>query len=278
MRNLKTFNTKAEYDQALAAGLIPNPCVSVVEGKVYYYPDIETPTPSDAELRMKNQVLDVNETGRVEAEKAREKREKDRQAAELLRVQAEEDRKTAEVERTTKYTQWDQAEQGRASSETQRAAEYETLKNKLTSAAGSVEEIRDHLPYVGTDNYVYEWNSEQSRFDKTGKYVKGEKGESGKLLKIEKNAETDLDDVQLEPGALIEWVGELSRDLIIIGLLSNNDGYVDEYAIKFTTGNVVPRITFPSSVKVPRTFIILPNHIYTCTIVDGVLEFGGQSR
>ena len=51
MRNLKTFRTKAEYDQALAEGLIPNPCVSVVEGKVYYYPDIETPTPSDAELR-----------------------------------------------------------------------------------------------------------------------------------------------------------------------------------------------------------------------------------
>lgn len=276
MRNLKTFRTKAEYDQALAAGLIPNPCVSVVEGKVYYYPDIETPTPSDAELRMKNQVLDVNETGRVEAEKAREKKEKDRQAAELLRVQAEEDRKTAELERTTKYTQWDQAEQGRASSETQRAAEYETLKNKLTSAAGSVEEIRDHLPYVGTDNYVYEWNSEQSRFDKTEKYVKGEQGESGKLVKVVKNAGTDLN-VTIEPGTFTEWTGELSGNLTI-ALGQGSSEYVNEYAVRFTTGNVVPRITFPSSVKVPRTFIILPNHIYTCTIIDGVLEFGGQSR
>lgn len=276
MRNLKTFRTKAEYDQALAAGLIPNPCVSVVEGKVYYYPDIETPTPSDAELRMKNQVLDVNETGRVEAEKAREKKEKDRQAAELLRVQAEEDRKTAEVERTTKYTQWDQAEQGRASSETQRAAEYETLKNKLTSAAGSVEEIRDHLPYVGTDNYVYEWNTAQSRFDKTEKYVKGEQGESGKLVKVVKNAGTDLN-VTIEPGTFTEWTGELSGNLTI-ALGQGSSEYVNEYAVRFTTGNVVPRITFPSSVKVPRTFIILPNHIYTCTIVDGVLEFGGQSR
>lgn len=276
MRNLKTFRTKAEYDQALAAGLIPNPCVSVVEGKVYYYPDIETPTPSDAELRMKNQVLDVNETGRVEAEKAREKREKERQAAELLRVQAEEDRKTAEVERTTKYTQWDQAEQGRASSETQRAAEYETLKNKLTSAAGSVEEIRDHLPYVGTDNYVYEWNTAQSRFDKTEKYVRGEQGESGKLVKVVKNAGTDLN-VTIEPGTFTEWTGELSGNLTI-ALGQGSSEYVNEYAVRFTTGNVVPRITFPSSVKVPRTFIILPNHIYTCTIVDGVLEFGGQSR
>ena len=276
MRNLKTFRTKAEYDQALAAGLIPNPCVSVVEGKVYYYPDIETPTPSDAELRMKNQVLDVNEAGRVEAEKAREKKEKDRQAAELLRVQAEEDRKTAEVERTTKYTQWDQAEQGRASSETQRAAEYETLKNKLTSAAGSVEEIRDHLPYVGTDNYVYEWNSEQSRFDKTEKYVKGEQGESGKLVKVVKNAGTDLN-VTIEPGTFTEWTGELSGNLTIT-LGQGSGEYVNEYAVRFTTGNTVPRINFPSSVRVPRTFIILPNHIYTCTIVDGVLEFGGQSR
>lgn len=276
MRNLKTFRTKAEYDQALAAGLIPNPCVSVVEGKVYYYPDIETPTPSDAELRMKNQVLDVNETGRVEAEKAREKKEKDRQAAELLRVQAEEDRKTAELERTTKYTQWDQAEQGRASSETQRAAEYETLKNKLTSAAGSVEEIRDHLPYIGTDNYVYEWNSEQSRFDKTEKYVKGEQGESGKLVKVVKNAGTDLN-VTIDPGTFTEWTGELSGNLTI-ALGQGSSEYVNEYAVRFTTGNVVPRITFPSSVRVPRTFIILPNHIYTCTIVDGVLEFGGQSR
>lgn len=276
MRNLKTFRTKAEYDQALAAGLIPNPCVSVVEGKVYYYPDIETPTPSDAELRMKNQVLDVNETGRVEAEKAREKKEKDRQAAELLRVQAEEDRKTAEVERTTKYTQWDRAEQGRASSETQRAAEYETLKNKLTSAAGSVEEIRDHLPYVGTDNYVYEWNSEQSRFDKTEKYVKGEQGESGKLVKVVKNAGTDLN-VTIEPGTFTEWTGELSGNLTIT-LGQGSGEYVNEYAVRFTTGTTIPRITFPSSVRVPRTFIILPNHIYTCTIVDGVLEFGGQSR
>lgn len=276
MRNLKTFRTKAEYDQALAAGLIPNPCVSVVEGKVYYYPDIETPTPSDAELRMKNQVLDVNETGRVEAEKAREKKEKDRQAAELLRVQAEEDRKTAELERTTKYTQWDQAEQGRASSETQRAAEYETLKNKLTSAAGSVEEIRDHLPYVGTDNYVYEWNTAQSRFDKTEKYVRGEQGESGKLVKVVKNAGTDLN-VTIEPGTFTEWTGELSGNLTI-ALGQGSSEYVNEYAVRFTTGNVVPRINFPRDVKVPRTFIILPNHIYTCTIVDGVLEFGGQSR
>lgn len=276
MRNLKTFRTKAEYDQALAAGLIPNPCVSVVEGKVYYYPDIETPTPSDAELRMKNQVLDVNEAGRVEAEKAREKKEKDRQAAELLRVQAEEDRKTAEVERTTKYTQWDQAEQGRASSETQRAAEYETLKNKLTSAAGSVEEIRDHLPYVGTDNYVYEWNTEQSRFDKTEKYVRGEQGESGKLVKVIKDAGTDLN-VTIEPGTFTEWTGELSGNLTIT-LGQGSGEYVNEYAVRFTTGNTVPRINFPSSVRVPRTFIILPNHIYTCTIVDGVLEFGGQSR
>lgn len=276
MRNLKTFRTKAEYDQALAAGLIPNPCVSVVEGKVYYYPDIETPTPSDAELRMKNQVLDVNESGRVEAEKAREKKEKDRQAAELLRVQAEEDRKTAEVERTTKYTQWDQAEQGRASSETQRAAEYETLKNKLTSAAGSVEEIRDHLPYVGTDNYVYEWNSGQSRFDKTEKYVRGEQGESGKLVKVMKNAGTDLN-VTIEPGTFTEWTGELSGNLTI-ALGQGSSEYVNEYAVRFTTGTTIPRITFPSSIRVPRTFIILPNHIYTCTIVDGVLEFGGQSR
>lgn len=276
MRNLKTFRTKAEYDQALAAGLIPNPCVSVVEGKVYYYPDIETPTPSDAELRMKNQVLDVNEAGRVEAEKAREKKEKDRQAAELLRVQAEEDRKTAELERTTKYTQWDQAEQGRASSETQRATEYKVLKNRLTSAVSSAEEIRDHLPYVGTDNYVYEWNTAQSRFDKTGKYVRGERGESGKLVKVVKNAGTDLN-VTIDPGTFTEWVGDLSGNLTIT-LGQGSDGYVSEYAVRFTTGNVVPQITFPSSVKVPRIFIILPNHIYTCTIVDGVLEFGGQSR
>lgn len=276
MRNLKTFNTKAEYDQALVAGQIPNPCVSVVEGKVYYYPDIETPTPSDAELRMKNQVLDVNESGRVEAEKVREKKEKERQAAELLRVQAEEDRKTAEVERTTKYTQWDQAEQGRASSETQRAAEYEVLKNKLTSAVSSAEEIKDHLPYVGTDNYVYEWNSEQSRFDKTEKYVKGEQGESGKLVKVVKDAGTDLN-VTIEPGTFTEWTGELSGNLTI-ALGQGSSEYVNEYAVRFTTGTTIPRITFPSSVKVPRTFIILPNHIYTCTIVDGVLEFGGQSR
>ena len=276
MRNLKTFRTKAEYDQALAAGQIPNPCVSVVEGKVYYYPDIETPTPSDAELRMKNQVLDVNEAGRVEAEKVREKKEKERQAAELLRVQAEEDRKTAELERTTKYTQWDQAEQARTTSDTQRATEYEGLKNRLTSAVNSAEEIKNHLPYIGTDNYVYEWNTAQSRFDKTEKYVKGEQGESGKLVKVVKDAGADLD-VTIDPGTFTEWTGELSGSLTIT--LGQGDGrYVDEYAVRFTVGTTIPQITFPSSVKVPRTFIILPNHIYTCTIVDGVLEFGGQSR
>ena len=276
MRNLKTFRTKAEYDQALAAGQIPNPCVSVVEGKVYYYPDIETPTPSDAELRMKNQVLDVNEAGRVEAEKVREKKEKERQAAELLRVQAEEDRKTAELERTTKYTQWDQAEQARTTSDTQRATEYEGLKNRLTSAVNSAEEIKNHLPYIGTDNYVYEWNTAQSRFDKTEKYVKGEQGESGKLVKVIKDAGADLD-VTIDPGTFTEWTGELSGNLTIT--LGQGDGrYVDEYAVRFTVGTTIPQITFPSSVKIPITFIILPNHIYTCTIIDGVLEFGGQSR
>ena len=276
MRNLKTFRTKAEYDQALAAGQIPNPCVSVVEGKVYYYPDIETPTPSDAELRMKNQVLDVNEAGRVEAEKVREKKEKDRQAAELLRVQAEEDRKTAELERTTKYTQWDQAEQARTTSDTQRAIEYEGLKNRLTSAVGSAEEIKNHLPYVGTDNYVYEWNTAQSRFDKTEKYVKGERGESGRLVKVIKDAGTDLN-VTIDPGTFTEWTGELSENLTIT-LGQGSGEFVDEYAVRFTTGNTVPQINFPSNIKVPRTFIILPNHIYTCTIIDGVLEYGGQSR
>ena len=276
MRNLKTFNTKAEYDQALAAGQIPNPCVSVVEGKVYYYPDIETPTPSDAELRMKNQVLDVNEAGRVEAEKAREKKEKERQAAELLRVQAEEDRKTAELERTTKYTQWDQAEQARTTSDTQRATEYEGLKNRLTNAVNSAEEIKNHLPYVGTDNYVYEWNTAQSRFDKTEKYVKGERGESGRLVKVIKDAGTDLN-VTIDPGTFTEWTGELSGNLTIT-LGQGSGEFVDEYAVRFTVGNTIPRINFPSNIKVPRTFIILPNHIYTCTIIDGVLEYGGQSR
>ena len=84
-------------------------------------------------------------------------------------------------------------------------------------------------------------------------------------------------DVTIDPGTFTEWTGELSGNLTIT-LGQDSGDFVSEYAVRFTVGTTIPQITFPSSVKVPRTFIILPNHIYTCTIIDGVLEFGGQSR
>ena len=89
-------------------------------------------------------------------------------------------------------------------------------------------------------------------------------------MKVVKNAGTDLN-VTIEPGTFTEWTGELSGNLTI-ALGQGSSEYVNEYAVRFTTGTTIPRITFPSSVRVPRTFIILPNHIYTCTIVDGALE------
>lgn len=90
MKNLKTFGTKAEYEEAVRRGEIPNPCVSVVEGKVYYYPDSSNhTTPTEAELRLKNQVLDLNESKRIEAEKVRVNNEEGRVTAEIARVESE---------------------------------------------------------------------------------------------------------------------------------------------------------------------------------------------
>ena len=56
-----------------------------------------------------------------------------------------------------------------------------------------------------------------------------------------------------------------------------NSPFLDEYGFIFKTGSTAPRISLPSNIKLPRTFIILPNHIYTVTILGTVLEFGSQS-
>ena len=56
-----------------------------------------------------------------------------------------------------------------------------------------------------------------------------------------------------------------------------NTPYLDEYGFLFKTGRTAPRLSLPSNIKLPRTFIILPNHIYLVTIIGTTLEFGSQS-
>lgn len=180
MKNLKTFNTKAEYEEAVRRGEIPNPCVSVVEGKVYYYPDSSNnTTPSEAELRLKNQVLDLNEGRRIEAEKVRVKNEEGRIAAENARVESERLRTETDKTRTAQIKNIVDSEVDRNNAENRRRQDFENQISTMNNLKSEVGGLKNKMPYIGDDLYVYEWSDVLGRFERTTKYTKGEKGDKG---------------------------------------------------------------------------------------------------
>jgi hypothetical protein len=136
-----------------------------------------------------------SESARVEAESGRVKAEEDRAKAESSRADAEKKRETAEAARAESETARADAETARASAETQRAnaetqresdfssakAACETAASNANSAADNANTAAENAKadYVGTDNYVYRWDSSVGAYKKTSLNVKGDKGDTG---------------------------------------------------------------------------------------------------
>lgn len=153
----------------------------------------------------------------------------------------------------------------------------EDVNTKVTEKLGTVDtrltDIQNDLttkcPYVGEDYYVYNYDRTTGTTKKTDLYVKGLDGR----VKEVRHQPTDTT-VTINSGEFHVWDVVESLNITI---QPANTPYLDEYGFTFKTGRTAPRISLPSNIKLPRTFIILPNHIYTVTILGTVLEFGSQS-
>nr|DAT80791.1 MAG TPA: hypothetical protein [Caudoviricetes sp.] len=158
------------------------------------------------------------------------------------------------------------------------------VNTKVTQKLGTVDsrltEIQNDLttkcPYVGGDYYVYNYDRSTGSLKKTSLYVKGQDGRNGidGRSKEVRHQPTDTT-VTINSGEFHVW--EVVESLNITLQPAPNSPFLDEYGFIFKTGQTAPRISLPSNIKLPRTFIILPNHIYTVTILGTVLEFGSQS-
>lgn len=159
------------------------------------------------------------------------------------------------------------------------------VNTKVTEKLGTVDsrltDIQNDLttkcPYVGGDYYVYNYDRTTGTTKKTDLYVKGQDGRDGVdgRSKEVRHQPTETD-VTIRSGEFHVW--EEVESLNITLQPASNSPFLDEYGFSFKTGrSTVPRISLPSNIKLPRTFIILPNHIYTVTILGTVLEFGSQS-
>lgn len=160
----------------------------------------------------------------------------------------------------------------------------EDVNTKVTQKLGTVDsrltEIQADLttkcPYVGGDYYVYNYDRTTGSQKKTSLYVKGQDGRDGVdgRSKEVRHSPTDTT-VTINSGEFHVW--EVVESLNITLQPAPNSPFLDEYGFSFKTGSTAPRISLPSNIKLPRTFIILPNHIYTVTILGTILEFGSQS-
>ena len=65
---------------------------------------------------------------------------------------------------------------------------------RANAAADSAEEAAEtasHLPYIGADNYVYEWDNEEGEYYKTDVYVKGDPGTPADMSQLYTKTESD---------------------------------------------------------------------------------------
>ena len=97
--------------------------------------------------------------------------EVERRAAETARAEAEEDREAAEAERRAAETVRQENEAAREVAEAQREA-GERQRQQMA-------ETYSHVPYIGTDYYVYQWSVADGRYVRTNVYVKGPQGNQG---------------------------------------------------------------------------------------------------
>lgn len=159
------------------------------------------------------------------------------------------------------------------------------VNTKVTQKLGTVDsrltdiqnDLTQKCPYVGGDYYVYNYDRTTGTTKKTDLYVKGQDGRDGIDGRSKEERHTNPTDttVTIRSGEFHVW--EVVESLNITLQPASNSPFLDEYGFSFKTGSTAPRISLPSNIKLPRTFIILPNHIYTVTILGTVLELGSHS-
>lgn len=137
--------------------------------------------------RSSNELIRLNaESSRIDAENkrkdaeiARGDAEASRVETEVLRVDAENGRSTAENQRVAAENGRESAEAKRVDAEMKRESDSASSIEKVNAAVDNANDTASHPTKVGSDNYVYTWNSTTKEYDKTDIYVKGDKGEQG---------------------------------------------------------------------------------------------------
>ena len=186
---------------------------------------------AEEERNVSEQARQTAETSRVTAESARVNAEDSRSVAESGRVIAETARSAAETSRQNAESSRAQAENVRVASETARVdaevtrvTEFATIKQNAETATSNANtatnsayaaaeaadtareaatEVAEHPTYVGTDNYVYTWNTVTKSYDRTNIYVKGEAFNISKVYDSVSALEADSGSADIKEGAFV---------------------------------------------------------------------------
>ena len=81
----------------------------------------------------------------------------------------------------------------------------------------------EHLPYIGSDNYVYEWDSEEDDYVKTDTYVKGDPGRDADMSMIYTKAQSDARFVQKASGKGLSTNDYTTAEKYKLSTLQNYD-------------------------------------------------------
>lgn len=100
------------------------------------------------------------ETVRINNEESRKSTEKQRELSESQRIQQEQARDDAEKSR-------EQAELLRTQAESDRKSEYTQIINDTNAAKDLAIDVANHPNYVGTDFYMYQWDSSTKSYNKS---------------------------------------------------------------------------------------------------------------
>lgn len=190
-----------------------------------------TRTTAEGGRNASEQARQIAELSRASAESERVNAEDSRSTAESGRVTSENARLAAETFRKSAESSRELAESARAASETARVnaeatrvTEFATIKQDAetaitdaTTAANSAyasaeaadaakdaaTEVAEHPTYIGTDNYVYVWNTVTKAYDKANIYVKGEAFNISKVYASVSALEADSGNADIKEGAFV---------------------------------------------------------------------------
>lgn len=98
-----------------------------------------------------------------------------------------------ENERITNETIRINSEASRVEAENDRVSEFNSMKEDNEDAVNSALDTANHPTYIGTDNYVYQWDKEAQSYNKTDIYVRGESFSISKVYNSIVEMENDME-------------------------------------------------------------------------------------